>query len=162
MGLIEPQRDRYFNSFLDLHLFEDMAPWNIVFMGQVLEYIDYDTRDVTFDIDIPKSYQIMTVLMNYKRTVEDFKKCGSQSHTIYGLPYVSDCVGDKNAKFSCPDLKLPVPCGDGKCHTDYISCLKALSAIIDATISQTNSSTLPFHDRNFWSFNDGGLSNKID
>lgn len=35
----------------------------------------------------------MTVLMNYKRTVEDFKRCGSKSPTVYGLPYVSDCVG---------------------------------------------------------------------
>lgn len=25
---------------------------------------------------------------------------------------------------SCPDLKYPVPCGDGQCHTDYISCLR--------------------------------------
>lgn len=31
--------------------------------------------------------------MNYKRTVEDFKRCGSKSPTVYGLPYVSDCVG---------------------------------------------------------------------
>lgn len=32
--------------------------------------------------------------MNYKRTVEDFKRCGSKSPTMYGLPYVSDCVGN--------------------------------------------------------------------
>ena len=25
---------------------------------------------------------------------------------------------------TCPDLKSPVPCGDGSCHPDYISCLK--------------------------------------
>ena len=25
---------------------------------------------------------------------------------------------------SCPDLKLPVPCADGTCHSDYISCLR--------------------------------------
>lgn len=31
--------------------------------------------------------------MNYKRTVEDFKRCGSKAGTVYGLPYVSDCVG---------------------------------------------------------------------
>jgi hypothetical protein len=37
--------------------------------------------------------QVMTVLMNYKRTVEDFKRCGSKAPTVYGLPYVSDCVG---------------------------------------------------------------------
>jgi hypothetical protein len=39
------------------------------------------------------SAQVMTVLMNYKRTVEDFKRCGSKAPTMYGLPYVSDCVG---------------------------------------------------------------------
>lgn len=58
-----------------------------------MDYIDYDTRDVTFNKVIPQAYQVMTVLMNYKRTVEDFKRCGSKSSTVYGLPYVSDCVG---------------------------------------------------------------------
>ena len=43
-----------------------------------MDYIDYDTREYTFDKVIPKAYQVMTVLMNYKRTVEDFKKCGSK------------------------------------------------------------------------------------
>ena len=75
----------------------------------------------------------MAVLMNYKRTVEDFKRCGSKASTVYGLPYVSDCVGgsslSKNLK--CPDMKEPVPCGDGKCHTDYISCLKSLEIEAD-------------------------------
>ena len=35
MGLIAQQRDNYFHSFLKLNLYEDMAPWNIVLMGQV-------------------------------------------------------------------------------------------------------------------------------
>lgn len=35
----------------------------------------------------------MTILMNYKRTVEDFKRCGTKASTVYGLPFVSDCVG---------------------------------------------------------------------
>lgn len=53
----------------------------------------------------------MTVLMNYKRTIEDFNKCGSKASTVYGrssksnitcidnispvegLPYVAECVG---------------------------------------------------------------------
>jgi hypothetical protein len=63
---------------------------------QTLDYIDYDTREVVFDGDIPKAYQVMTVLMNYKRSVEDFKRCGSKASTVYGLPYVSDCVGSSN------------------------------------------------------------------
>lgn len=57
-----------------------------------MAYIDYDTRDITFDLDIPKSYQIISVLMNYKRTVEDFKKCGGKAPTVYGLAFISDCV----------------------------------------------------------------------
>jgi hypothetical protein len=71
--------------------------------------------------------QVMTILMNYKRTVEDFKKCSnSKASTVYGLPYVSDCVGgsSNSRDLKCPDLNLPVPCGDGTCHTDYISCLR--------------------------------------
>lgn len=35
IGLDDDQRDRYFHSFLDLPLYEDMAPWNIVLMGPV-------------------------------------------------------------------------------------------------------------------------------
>jgi hypothetical protein len=27
-------------------------------------------------------------------------------------------------KLSCPDFHTPVPCGDGTCHSDYISCLR--------------------------------------
>jgi hypothetical protein len=49
-----------------------------------VDYIDYDTKEFTFDVDIPKAYQIMSVLMNYKRTVEDFHKCGSKASTVYG------------------------------------------------------------------------------
>lgn len=64
------------------------------------------------------------MLMNYKRTVEDFKKCGSKAGTVYGLPYVSDCVGNSELNLKCDDLAYPVPCSDGKCHTDYISCLR--------------------------------------
>lgn len=95
-----------------------------------MDYIDYDTREYTFDKVIPKAYQVMTVLMNYKRTVEDFRKCGSKAGTVYGLPYVSDCVGgfatERDLECSS-DLRYPVPCGDGKCHSDYISCLRVSS-----------------------------------
>jgi hypothetical protein len=62
--------------------------------------------------------------MNYKRTVEDFKKCGSKASTVYGLPFVSDCVGNSDLNLKCDDLAYPVPCSDGVCHSDYISCLR--------------------------------------
>lgn len=35
MGLIPKQREEYFKRFLQLPLYEDMAPWNIVLMGSV-------------------------------------------------------------------------------------------------------------------------------
>ena len=158
LGLHPKQRDRLFKTFLHLPLYEDMAPWNVVLTGDKLDYIDYDTREVVFDLDVPKAYKVMTVLMNYKRTVEDFKRCGSKASTVYGLPYVSDCVG-QNVKFhnknvadlgrfgwdnfekgnslkahntaeskpKCDDLSFPVPCDDGICHSDYISCLRGLA-----------------------------------
>ena len=37
LGLENSQRDRLFRSFLQLPLFEDMAPWNIVLSGSALE-----------------------------------------------------------------------------------------------------------------------------
>ena len=61
---------------------------------QSVDYIDYDTKMFRYDEYVPNAYMVMTVLMNYKRTVEDFKKCaGIKASTVYGLPYVSDCVG---------------------------------------------------------------------
>jgi hypothetical protein len=47
-------RDRYFKEFLNLSLYEDMAPWNIVLNGPTLAYIDYDTRELTFNNDVAK------------------------------------------------------------------------------------------------------------
>ncbi len=32
-----------------------------------------------------------------------------------------------NNKLKCDELAFPVPCDDGRCHTDYISCLRSLS-----------------------------------
>ena len=100
LGIVSSQIERLYERFLKLPLYEDMAPWNIVLMGSSVDYIDYDTRDMVFDWDIPKAYQIMTVLMNYKRTVEDFTHCGSKASTVYGLPYVSDCVGSTSKSSS--------------------------------------------------------------
>ena len=54
----------------DLPLYEDMAPWNIVMQGPRMDYIDYDTRDRTFDAYVQRAYQTLSVLMNYKRTVQ--------------------------------------------------------------------------------------------
>uniref|UniRef100_A0A7S0SUE0 Uncharacterized protein n=1 Tax=Chromulina nebulosa TaxID=96789 RepID=A0A7S0SUE0_9STRA len=127
LGLIQQQQSKYFKSFLKLNLYEDMAPWNIVVTGQTVDYIDFDTKEFIFDQDIPKAYQIMSVLMNYKRTVEDFKRCGAKSSTVYGLPYVSDCIGKVDSSLKCSDMKKPVPCGDGTCHSDYISCLRSMA-----------------------------------
>ena len=51
-------------------LYEDMAPWNIFFEAGKLIYIDYDTRNLHFDEAVPMAYQVIEVLMNYKRTVQ--------------------------------------------------------------------------------------------
>ena len=45
LGLLAPLRTRAYHQFVALPLFQDMAPWNIVFLGGRLDYIDYDTRD---------------------------------------------------------------------------------------------------------------------
>jgi hypothetical protein len=39
LGLTEKQRDKLFKAFLRMPLYEDMAPWNVVLMGQVSSYI---------------------------------------------------------------------------------------------------------------------------
>lgn len=83
-------------------------------------------------------YQLLTVLMNYKRTVEDFRKCGPKAGTVYNLPYISDCVGgDVGRGLSCPELSSPVPCGDGACHANYISCLRSLGDRVEALVAGT-------------------------
>ena len=121
-----------------------MAPWNVILAGAVLDYIDYDTHDVVFDGDVPKAYRVMAVLMNYKRTVEDFRRCEEKAQTLYNLPFVSDCVGQRSFRYGlhshttgksnvvkCDDLETPVPCADGTCHSDYISCLRSLSDVAE-------------------------------
>jgi len=142
LGLERRQRDRLFSGFLHLPLYEDMAPWNMVLLGEGLGYIDFDTRSVTFDKSLSQVYALMTVLMNYKRTVADFEKCGGKAATVYSLPFVSDCVGRSSSRSSsgsssggaptCTDVALPVPCTDGRCHGDFISCLRSLSDAAEA------------------------------
>ncbi len=146
MGLDSRLREKLFGEFLDLSLYEDMAPWNIVLNGPTLAYIDYDTRERTFDKEVSKAYQLLSILMNYKRTVEDFKRCGPKAGTVYNLPFISDCVGGKDAKgmhVECPDLALPVPCGDGTCHSDYISCLHSLANTVQHFVDK-HASRSPF------------------
>jgi hypothetical protein len=125
LGLVKALKERAYGLFVGLPLYEDMAPWNIVFVGPSLDYIDYDTRDKTFDADVKRTYQVLSVLMNYKRTVSDFSKCGTKTGNPYNFPFLSECV--KSPKFSgpCEDPALPVACGDGHCRSDYITCLRA-------------------------------------
>lgn len=145
LGLMKPLKERAYNLFVNLPLYEDMAPWNIVFQGDSLDYIDYDTRDKTYDMYVEKVYQILSVLMNYKRTVTDFEKCGLKGGNPYGFSHVSECI--KSTKFSgpCEEPEKPVACGDGQCHSDYISCLRAtveadFSSIPSSGISSVSSS----------------------
>ena len=157
LGLVTSQRDMLFKSFLQLPLYEDMAPWNVILTGSSLDYIDYDTMGVVFDADIPKAYRVMAVLVNYKRTVEDFRRCAQSAKTEYGLSYVSDCVGTKSFSMlggssgnfltdkkavSCHSMETPVPCADGRCHTDYISCLRSLSVVAEEISREAPSSLL--------------------
>mmetsp|Transcript_15321 Transcript_15321/g.47985 ORF Transcript_15321/g.47985 Transcript_15321/m.47985 type:complete len:1499 (-) Transcript_15321:247-4743(-) len=127
MGLIHPQRRRAFSKFVNLPLYEDMAPWNIALKGPQLDYIDYDTHTETFDQHVSKVYRVLSLLMNYKRTVQDLGMCGPKAKTPYGFSLVSECVKPKDFQGVCVDTKYPVPCDDGHCHSDFISCLRSIS-----------------------------------
>ncbi|KNC48967.1 uncharacterized protein AMSG_04712 [Thecamonas trahens ATCC 50062] len=119
----------FYDMFLALPLYEDMAPWNIVFRSGQLDYIDYDTKDVTFDDKVGLAYQLLSALMNFERTVKDFGHCGSKAgNGIYNFGHISSCVKSDN-RGPCRDPSFPVPCGDGKCHPEYISCLRSLNAM---------------------------------
>jgi hypothetical protein len=90
-----------YQQFMQLPLYEDMAPWNIVMLGPRMDYIDFDSKERTFDDVIPKAYQVMEVLFNYKRTIEDFGKCGGKASTPYNFPFVSDCVRPEHRGEPC-------------------------------------------------------------
>ena len=88
MGLVPELKAHAYKEFIGMPLYEDMAPWNIVMEGQGYNYIDYDTKDKTFDAYIPHAYQILSVLMNYKRTVK--VRTGEELRTEYGPFLTSD------------------------------------------------------------------------
>ena len=46
--LVKSQREMAYHNFVALPSTR-MAPWNIVFQGSRMAYIDYDTKDVTYD-----------------------------------------------------------------------------------------------------------------
>jgi len=127
MGVHTTHRRRFYKSFVAMPLFEDMAPWNIVFVAGKLEYIDQDTQDKTFDDAVPRAYQTMSALMNYIRTVQDFGKCGGKARggNQYGIPFISDCVAS-DFRGPCLSSTQPVPCGDRTCRTTFVECLGAL------------------------------------
>jgi hypothetical protein len=126
LGLVKAQTSAIYRDFVKLPLYEDMAPWNIALAAGSVEYIDYDTRGRVYDAYVRESYRVLSVLMNYKRTVSDFGMCGESAHNPYGFGQVSSCVKPRTFDGSCDESEVPVPCDDGNCHTDYISCLRAL------------------------------------
>ncbi|CAI9725747.1 Hypothetical predicted protein [Octopus vulgaris] len=126
-GLLPKIRHKLYKNFLQLPLYEDMAPWNIVFSAGHLEYIDYDTRNKTYTSFVPLLYQLLALLMNYKRTVADFGQCKGNSRTQFGFGLISDCVAS-NFSGPCLDSQKPVPCADFTCRSTYIECLKALES----------------------------------
>ena len=126
LGLVKAQTSAIYRDFVKLPLYEDMAPWNIALAAGSVEYIDYDTRGRVYDAYVRESYRVLSVLMNYKRTVSDFGMCGESAHNPYGFGQVSSCVKPRTFDGSCDKSEVPVPCDDGNCHSDYISCLRAL------------------------------------
>ena len=79
-----------------------------------------------------KAYQTLSALMNYKRTVSDLAKCGDRVGNPYNFPFISECVKSEDFKGPCQDPAAPVPCGDGTCKSDYITCLRALTDATEA------------------------------
>ena len=104
-------------------------------------YIDYDTRNMYFDDAVQLAYQAIEVLMNYKRTVEDFQHCDSHAHTGGWLPqdktsHISECVYS-SFDGPCKEPAKPVPCGDKTCRSTFVECLKAIYALELAEAAKT-------------------------
>lgn len=109
MGILSEIKSKFYGKFVNMPIYEDMAPWNIVFRGGELEYIDYDTKDKPLTKIVPFAYQvffiyvslsrlssldsqIMAALMNYERTVNDFGHCNGHAKNDYGFSFISHCV----------------------------------------------------------------------
>ena len=107
-----------------------MATWNIQFRGSKLHYVDRDSMDEDFEKKVPFTYQVVLALMNYKRTVADFGKCGGDFEAKYGVRDVGNCVIDSafnSVSAEKCNEKYPVPCADGECKSTYVQCLRDLS-----------------------------------
>jgi hypothetical protein len=78
-------RDRLYEQFIRLPLYLDMAPWNLQFRAGQLHYLDKDTMDVTYERLQPYAYQLILSMINFKRAMEDFGRCGSDAETKYGV-----------------------------------------------------------------------------
>ena len=59
LGVTDEIRDELYASFLQMSLYEDMAPWNIFYEAGKLIYIDYDTRNLVFDEAVKTAYQVL-------------------------------------------------------------------------------------------------------
>ncbi|KAF4661469.1 hypothetical protein FOZ61_003162 [Perkinsus olseni] len=138
LGLSSEVKEALYREFLSLPLYEDMAPWNIVAVANRLDYIDFDSRGKTFTKAVQQAYMALTILANYKRTVEDFGHCDRKKAKITAgydfFPYIHDCVGNSKFKGPCKSPEFPVPCSDGKCHPDMISCLRARAGVSEKVL----------------------------
>jgi len=129
IGLTPARKDEFYSEFLQIPVYEDMATWNIQFKAGKLIYTDRDTEDKHYNDLIPYTYQVILALMNYKRTIQDFGKCGPNYQVTYNFPYVGDCVGTQKGstfKTPCKNPSLPVPCADGECKANFVECLRDL------------------------------------
>jgi hypothetical protein len=127
LGLVAPLRQSAFRAFVRMPLYLDMAPWNIVFLGPRLDYIDFDTKDRTYDHLVQHAYEVLEVLFNYKRTIQDFQKCAGRGGNPYNFDFVSECIGPGPAGLKCRDSAFPVPCPDGTCQANYVTCLRTVA-----------------------------------
>mgnify|MGYP007044696272 CR=1 FL=1 len=64
----------------------------------------------------------------------------------------------------CDDSAYPVPCGDGTCHSDYISCLRALTAMKkrkakeDGGASELSQAMQEILKSSEWAYDENGLN----
>ena len=133
IGLSKAVKERLYGMFLQLPVYEDMAPWNIQWANGKLAYVDVDTMQSHLEVALPHAYQMILALMNYERTVADFGKCERPVKLPFHIPYVGSCVKSADEMraddrlrrdLGCTD-KLPVPCGTF-CAPTFVHCLREL------------------------------------